>query len=345
MADYRTKPASELTYYSFSQPDGRFTISRYDTLDEAISSFKESDNEISSFSGIGISKNNKEIDIVHKSDDTLVLVTDYIKIPALKADPEIKDAVNKAASKLSIVWEYNNNIFNRSTLSSLCIPCVLDNKYLLHNELVDNLTLKPERPDIIFSAIDNFYLSDKEDAVSLKEIISLCKEGKHPKVETINVFVEDNATKELGKIAISPQDYIIMADNYLLSHVKGFPLYETSLAFDKLAGDLNDFMHEFDFYDYMDNLTDSSENVIEEISGELKKGNINNYISFLQEIILEDDSPSETLYRAKELVGRLNKIEPTKEFNKDFTDIAPDISLVKAQDAKTKGDKGDTYLR
>ena len=50
MADYRTKPASELTYYSFTQPNGTFSISRYDSLDEAIKDLKEKDNDSSSFS-------------------------------------------------------------------------------------------------------------------------------------------------------------------------------------------------------------------------------------------------------------------------------------------------------
>ena len=88
MADYRTKPETELTFYTYSQPEGKFNISRYDTLDDAINKFKE-DIDLSSFSGIGISKNGRsELDIVHKRDTTPVLVTDYTKVDAFKCDRE-----------------------------------------------------------------------------------------------------------------------------------------------------------------------------------------------------------------------------------------------------------------
>lgn len=345
MADYRTKPETELTYYAFSQPNGCFEISRYDTLDEAINKFKESDTELSTFSGIGISKEHREIDIIHKNEDIYILVTDYNKLHDLKTDPEIKTAVNIAVQNLGVIWEYNNNIFNRSVLSSLCIPCVSKDKHLLHNEMIDNLSLKPERPDIIFSAIDSFYLSDNEEASSLKDIVNLCREGKHPKVESINVSVEDNITKETGKITVSPQDYLVMADNYLLSHVKGFPLYETNLAFDKLAGDLNDFVYDFDFYEYMDNMTDLSENVIDMISKDLKEGNVKEYIDFLQGILIEDDASADILFEAKELIARLNKIEPAQEYNKEVNIDIQRTPSEKTIDSKSKGDKGEPYLR
>ena len=271
------------------------------------------------------------------------MVTDYQKLPGFKTDIQVKNTVNEAVNKLDVTWEYNSNIFNRSVLSSLCIPCVFENKYLLHNEIIDNLNLNPERPDVIFSAIDNFYISDIEDPLTLKEVVTLCKEGKHPKVESIEVFVEESSTKETGKTIISPQDYLIMADNYLLSHIKGFPIYETGLAFDKLAGDLIDFVRDFDYYEYTDSMTEPPEDAIDIISNDLKTGNNNGYINFLNEIILEEDYPAETFYRAKELIARLSKIEPTHEYTKSIDDNT--LTNNKMQEQRAKGNIEEKHIR
>ena len=321
MPDYRTKPESELTFYTISQPEGIFNIARYDTLEEAINKFNEV-KDLTSFAGIGISKYGRsELDIIHKKDDLYVLVTDYTRSDTFKCDREVREAVKNAIGKLGIVWEYNSTIFNSSVFSSLCVPCVVGNENILHNESVDNLSLDPEILNKTASSIERMYISDKEEWLPLLEVMSLCRDGEHPKIESIEVKVEDIHTKEKGTITVSPQDYILMADNYLLSHVKGFPLYETELAFDKLAGDLNDFMFDFDSYEYNDNLPAGGElEAIEDIAKDLKNGNVQPIIDQLSSIIEEGEIEANQLFQANELISRLKKIEPEHTAKRDLED-------------------------
>lgn len=321
MPDYRTKPSSELTYYVTAQPENSFTfnISRYDTLDEAITKFKEENTNPLSFSSIGVSRGFGEVDIVQRNNNSFIAVTDFLKIPTMKCDREIKNAFHQVIKNLAIVWEYNHDIFTSSMLSSLCIPCVRGNEGILHNESAETLSIKPSEPDNIVTAIDKMYLSDREEWLPTLEVMVLCKSGEHPKIESITINVEDISTKEQGTITVSPQDYLLMADNYLLSHVKGFPLYETSLAFDKLAGDLNDFMYSYDFYGYQDSLPSGGEaEVIENLAKDLKSGNVQPIIDELNSIIAEGDIEGTPLLKATELIKRLEKIVPESEINKNL---------------------------
>lgn len=314
MADYRTKPDTELTYYTFSQPNGRFTIDRFDTLDEAIAKYNEDFNIPSKFSGIGISKNKyKEIVIIHKNGDTSVLVTDYTRLSSMKGDREIKAVVQEAAKKLDIGWEYSNNIFNNSAFTSVCIPCLISGRYsLLHNENVEMLSLSPEILDNTVSAIEKIYTNGQW--LPTIDVMKLCREGNHPKIESLSVKTEDIITKEQGTISVAPHDYLQMADNYVLLHQKAFPEYITAQAVDKLAGELNDFIYDYDSYEYMDQLpAGGEEEVIESISNDLKDGNIQPYIEHLNSIISGGDTTPDVLFTSNELLNRLIKIVPDKD--------------------------------
>ena len=322
MADYRTKPASELTFYTFSQPDGKFEISRYDTLNEAINKFKENINIPSSFSGIGVSRNGvSEADILQKNKDTIAIVTDYRKIESMKYDIEIEDAAREVAKELGIVWEYNHDILKGSRFSSLCVPCIFDNTSLLHNERVDTFSLKPVILDYVASAIDKFYISD-EGWIDAYQVMNMCRngEGHHPKVESISVKVEDRSTKEESNIEVSPNDYLLMAENYVLSNQKIFPAYEINPAIESLAVELNDFIKDFDPYEYADNIPAGRESEsIDQIFSDIQEGKVESYITELKSIIEDDHISSEWFFSAKELISRLSNVS-NKEIKHDLSE-------------------------
>jgi len=321
MADYRTKPESELTFYVFSQPKGLFGISRYDTIDEAINKFRKDLDIPSDFSGIGVSRyGTSEVDILQKKKDSIAIVTDYKKIETTKYNKDVEDAIRKVASTLGVVWEYNHSILDGAAFSSLCIPCQFDKPIILHNEYIENLTLRPIIMDRLPSAIEKFYVSDK-GWCDVYDVMDICRsgEGINPKIESIRVKVEDNDTKKQSTIDISPNDYIIMADNYVLSHQNLFPRYEIQQAIESLAGDLYDFMSDFDTYEYMDNLPEGGEKeVIEQIIDDIQSGNAQSYISELKTILSEDNAPGDSILNARDLLARLSKI-PSSELEADLT--------------------------
>ena len=322
MADYRTKPESELTFYAFSQPDGLFSISRYDTVYEAISKFKENLADNSIFSGIGVSRNGvSEADILQKNKDTVAIVTDYKKIESMKYDIEIEEAVRKIAKELSVVWEYTHDILKGSRFSSVCIPCTFGKSQLLHNERIDNFSLKPVVLDYTASSIDKFMIADT-GWVDAYEVMNLCRNGEreHPKIESISVKVEDRSTKEESNIEISPNDYLLMAENYVLSNQKIFPAYEINPAIESLAAELNDFIKDFDPYEYADNMPAGREReAIEQIFSDIQEGNVESYITELKSIIEDDRISSEWFFSAKELISRLSNVS-NKEIKQDLSE-------------------------
>lgn len=315
MADYRTKPESELTFYAFSQPKGLFGISRYDTIDEAINKFREDIDVPSDFSGIGVSRyGTSEVDILQKRKDTTAIVTDYKKIQSTKYSKEVEEAVRKVASSLGVVWEYNNSIFDGTAFSSLCIPCNINKPVILHNEYVENLSLRPTILDRVPSAIEKLYVADK-GWCDVYEIMDICRNGENinPKIESISVKVEDNNSKKHSTIDVSPNDYFLMAENYILSNQKLFPQYNLQPVIESLAGDLHDFIREFDHYNYMDNFpAGGALEIIEQICSDIQAGNTQSYISELKSITEEGNISADYLLLANELISRLNRIPVTE---------------------------------
>lgn len=313
MADFRTKPDTELTYYVASQIKGSFNMNRYDTLDEAIEKYKEEFNLANKFCAIGISKNKySEIDIIHKNNDSSVLVTDYLQLVTMKNDREIRAVVAQAVDKLNIQWELNRDIFNNSIFSSLCIPRVSEKQNLLHNENVDVLSLDPERIDNSITAVEKMYADGKWQPTF--EVMTLCRDGKHPFIESLKIKVEDSLTGDKGKINVSPHDYLQMADNYVLSNQKCFSNSTIAKAIDKLAGKLNDFFYDYDPYEYKDQLPAGGElEVIENIAKDLQNGNCRPYVEQLNSIIAEGNILSDVMFQANELLNRLMKIVPEKD--------------------------------
>lgn len=310
----RKKTESEKSFYvvddlryqqNTSRPDRRcFDIFRYDSLQEAIDKFREIPEDMTPALGMHLSEHS-ELDLIHRRKDDCILVTDYLNLSHWRTDPDVLLAVKELSDSLKVDWQYMSFFENNSHLFAGTFLVPLErNIERVPDKAFDNKNLASNPPTIFsdtnnpnpLSAINEAYVVGcgwipfsevRKDAESF---------GFHNpnllKINQFNVNYIDNKGNR-GQVDVSPLDLQILEER----HAIRFCNEKTrDTALQRLAEDLDEFISDFDFYDYQDQVEDKAEH-IQQLKTDLSNGKVNEIVSFLRNLGEDNDSFSSAALR------------------------------------------------
>lgn len=213
--DYRTKPATEWTYYVVDHLPTMSNIFRYDTIEEAMGKYMSISPEKRSAIGSSIDVCH-ELDLLHKIYGKSVLLTDiyHVKSPLWRDSEEMQLSSQKMIQQLGVEYMLTSDLFGRH--GSVAIP--LPSEIRANNYFADKRLSVPEgeKP---FRAINEVFTTKTGwiDINSFLAQLSNCaldmKKGRETLfVERLNIRYIDK-TGCMGDADISPADFLALKRN------------------------------------------------------------------------------------------------------------------------------------
>ena len=343
------------------------TIYRFDTLDEAIAKFNELPGDMRTV--IGFSDNSKpsELDLIRRIEGEPVLAREFLYVKDTKMDPRIYEMATELCDKLHVMWEqdamFGNSIlvprefgvapeYGSGTHNSYFDDKRLD--YLVRDELLGIRIPSKGGPK---TAIEEVYLQDEGNYgyVPFKDFIEMVNDSENgylndhrPKVGTFYINYVDSKG-HFGGADVNPHTMRELLEREKCLEQDFSMWRQTDKAVESLAGDLDDFVYDFDFYTYQDDslyLPEGGldrEGNIQKIIDDLRRGDVNGYRSFLREIAsCEDGSPWGLI--AREVLNKMDVIysEKAKSLDRmiegaDFEKEAGPTDVVQNHKREEKG--------
>ena len=246
--DHRTVGEQQVSYYVFNdlryQQNGRhtFDIYRFDTLSEAMDQFRQLPADMTP--ALGMHRNgHSELDLLHRREGEVVLVTDYLNFPSWRTDPSVVQAVDTLCSAFGVEWQMNSKCLGTTVL----IPLERGFERIPNRAFADKnlLTAKPsfyDQKPSAYSAINEGYVEGEGwlNYAALRQKAE--KFGFHDphcvKVRQFNIqYVDDHG--HAGQADISPLDLEIMLDRHTLRY--GEPA-AVKTVIDRLADEISELL-------------------------------------------------------------------------------------------------------
>lgn len=341
--DQRTVPQDRITFYVWDdlryqqnrESSGRedFDLFYFDTLEEALEKFKDIPAWMTP--ALGMSWGMGEWDIIYRREGYNVLSMDYYTDERWRNNPEVQEHVDHLCSVLNVAWVSDPRTIPHATI---LVPKTPWFQWLPDRAVLDKV-LRPRKPQFYrqkptpLSAINEVFcqgdgwLPYEEFRVKAEKF---GWESPHClKVHTFNVNYTDSRGHE-GQIDVSPGDFRILLERYTLQH--GEP-EEVQAAAQKLAAELDEFIYQFDTYEYKDRAEDNREESVNALRDEILEGRTEDIISYFQLLVDENEfSSDEEKAAAHNLLARvegLSRSERKPELDKQ-------ISVAAEQQAKQK---------
>lgn len=332
--DQRTVPQDQITFYVFDdlrfqqnrESSGRedFDIFYYDTLDEALEKFKDVPAWMTP--AFGMSWGRGEWDIIHRREGYNVLSEDFRSDERWRNNPEVLGYVDHLCSVLNVAWVSDPRMIPHATIMTPRTPWF---QWLPDRAVLDK-ALRPRKPQFYrqqptpLSAINEVFCQG-DGWLPYEEFRQKAEHfGWHSphclKVHTFNVNYTDSRGHE-GQIDVSPGDFRILLERYTLQH--GDP-EAVQTAAQKLAADLDEFIYQFDTYEYKDRTEDENREVsVNALRDEILEGRTEDIISYLQLLVDENEfSSDEEKATAHYLLARvegLSRSERKPELDKQIS--------------------------
>lgn len=341
--DQRTVPQDQITFYVFD--DLRFQQNRessgrsncdifyFDTLEEALEKFKDIPEWMTP--ALGMSWGMGEWDVIHRREGFNVLSTDYSSVERWRKNPEALGYVDRLCSALNVAWVYDSRTIPNDTI---LVPRTPWFQWLPDRAVLDKSLCLRERKSYLrqpspLSAINEVFCQG-DGWLTYEEFRKKAEDFGYDnphclRVHTFNVSYTD-ANGHEGQIDVSPGDFRILLERYALQH--GEP-EEVQTAAQKLAAELDEFIYQFDTYEYKDRAEGAREESVNALRDEILEGRTEDIISYLQLLVDENEfSSDEEKAAAHNLLARvdgLSRSERKPELDKQ-------ISVAAEQQAKQK---------
>lgn len=225
--DHRTVSENQVSYYVFNdlrfQQNDRhdFDIFRFDTLEEAMSKFRQIPPDMTP--ALGMHRDARsELDLLHRREGDAVLVTDYLNFPKWRTDPDVQKAVDTACAAFDVQWQMDSRCLNTTILIPLergfeCLP----------NRVFSDKNLRLADPahfghqPSIYSAINEGYV-EGEGWLAYPALRQNAERfGFHDphcvKVRQFNINYIDTQGRT-GQADISPMDLQILLERHIFQH-------------------------------------------------------------------------------------------------------------------------------
>lgn len=319
--DYRKNPDQYPSFYVFNDlrfPQNRDTvqdypkdnpgISRYSTLEEAVSGLKNTPSYMTPALGIAMS-NMSELDLIHRREGEMILIQDYKRYPLYRNDPAVDGIVKNLCKALHVEWQSEPEIIKDSPiLAPLSLPGLVNTPMSSYLDDKD-LRVEAPRPDIVnpLYAIKEVY-SPETGWIPFDAFFRMAEEYgfNNPHIPRAAQFsVAYNHGEEYGGQAdITVEEYKMLAERYYVTHGTE---EQVKKAVNDLADALFAFMKDHDPYEYKDQVPDedAAEYQLSAIRNQLLCGDIKDFKDTLKDIVNEPADDAEKK-RACDLLRRLS---------------------------------------
>lgn len=301
--DFRTKPASQWTYYVI---DDLFTMSniyRFDTPEEAIQQYQTLDPGLRS--AIGSSKDGThELDhIQRRGNNTPVYVTDAdrIKTSLWRESAEVQAAIDQMLSSLDVQHQLSSTLFGQQAYSVI-VPLSRGQAKEADSYFHSSI-LYPDNPRAYRSAINEVFVMGKgwqtQNAV-LSALEDRSSHGVAPDlyVERLNIRYLDLHSGYSGQADISPKDYELLRDKT-----------EAFLTPEKLAEDLHALFSEL-VPDLPGAQRKPQAQSLSLLQTQIQSGYLGDFRKALECIIRDPGTAPDARLRAQSLHGRVMALIP-----------------------------------
>jgi len=345
--DQRTVPGDKITFYVWDdlryqqnrEISGRkdFDLFYYDTLEEALEKFKDVPDWMTP--ALGMSWGMGEWDVIHRREHVTVLSRDFSTDERWRNNPDALGYVDRLCSVLNVAWVSEPRLIPNATI---LVPKTPWFQWLPDRAVLDKSLRLRERKSYLrqpspLSAINEVFCQGDgwlpyEDFRKKAEDFGW-KSPHCLRVHTFNVNYTD-ANGHEGQIDVSPSDFRILLERYTLQH--GEP-EEVQNAAQKLAAELDEFVYQFDTYEYKDRAEGSREESVNALRDEILEGRTEDIVSYLQLLVDENEfSSDEEKATAHNLLARvegLRRSERQPDLDKQIAVAAERQAMQAHQDA------------
>lgn len=307
LKDFRTVSEDQMSFYVFDDlrfqqnQRGDFDIYRFDTLREALEKFRNIPADMTPALGIHLNARS-ELDIMHRREGEVHLVTDYKAYSDWRQSPHVLHAVNTACDELRPEWQMNSKCVGETVL----IPLERSFERIPDPVFADK-QLNPKPPRFYgnrptpLSAINEAYVPN-EGWVDFKDFFKRASEfGFHNphcmKVQQFNINYIDSKG-HTGQADVSPMDMQILWERYTFQHGEE---YSVNTARDRLADEVAELLVQGPF----------QEEYKESVRKDLREGNLQSVTEGLQTMRDYGDTDQQ-IAAAQRLLARVGSLSLSK---------------------------------